>query len=251
MPKLLTYGNAKIVKGEKRGYLTVGLHLAPADESGKEFCRFRSPECTAACLNTSGRAAFDPRIGTARVRKSQEFTADVAAFMLKLHGELSAAVRHARKRDLILCVRLNLTSDLPWENIRYVGPDGVRHRNVMAAFPDVTFYDYTKYPVSLRRKVSAIPNYSLTFSYSGHNVGHCEDAIAQGVNVAAVFAVKRGRPLPKTARLGDGIYPVIDGDESDLRFLDTSDVNGVIVGLRAKGRAIGSDTPFILQATTN
>ena len=31
---LLTQGNAKIVKGEELGYLTKGIHLAPADISG-------------------------------------------------------------------------------------------------------------------------------------------------------------------------------------------------------------------------
>ena len=31
---LLTSGNAKIVKGEKLGYITKGLHFSPADKSG-------------------------------------------------------------------------------------------------------------------------------------------------------------------------------------------------------------------------
>ena len=31
---LLTSGNTKILKGEKLGYITKGIHLAPADLSG-------------------------------------------------------------------------------------------------------------------------------------------------------------------------------------------------------------------------
>ena len=52
---ILTAGNAKIVKGEKLGYLTKGIHFAPADLSGFEVCRWRSKGCTMACLNTAGR----------------------------------------------------------------------------------------------------------------------------------------------------------------------------------------------------
>ena len=40
-------------------------------------------------------------------------------------------------------VRLNGTSDLPWEAYP-VCIDGTTYPNVMAAFPDVAFYDYSK-----------------------------------------------------------------------------------------------------------
>ena len=52
---LLTAGNAKITKGEAFGYLTKGIHLAPANLSGYEVCKWRSKGCTMACLNTAGR----------------------------------------------------------------------------------------------------------------------------------------------------------------------------------------------------
>jgi hypothetical protein len=49
--------NHKLAKSDKagRGYMTVGLSLAPAKLSGFEMCRGRSKGCTAACLNTAGR----------------------------------------------------------------------------------------------------------------------------------------------------------------------------------------------------
>jgi hypothetical protein len=59
--------------------------------------------------------------------------------------------------------------------------------------------------------------------------------IAAGGNVAVVF-----NELPETY-LGK---PVINGDESDLRFLDPK---GVIVGLKAKGKAIKDDSGFVVQ----
>ena len=47
---LLTSGNQKILKGEKLGYITKGIHLAPANLSGYEACQWRSKGCTA-CLS--------------------------------------------------------------------------------------------------------------------------------------------------------------------------------------------------------
>ncbi len=51
--------------------------------------------------------------------------------------------------------------------------------------------------------------------------------LAKGHNVAMVFGVKSELDLPKSY-LG---YEVINGDESDLRFLDPKNV---IIGLRYK-----------------
>ncbi len=90
-------------------------------------------------------------------------------------------------------------------------------------FPTVQFYDYTKIPRPWRR---TLPNYHLTFSFSGANLTDALSALQHGINVAVVFQ----RQLPST---WNG-YPVINGDESDLRFIDAK---GVIVGLKAKGTA--------------
>ena len=69
---LLTQGNAKIVKGEKLGYTTKGIHLAPAQLSGFEVCRWRSKGCTASCLNTAGRGRMDS-IQKSRIAKTKLF----------------------------------------------------------------------------------------------------------------------------------------------------------------------------------
>jgi hypothetical protein len=139
---------------------------------------------------------------------------------------------------------LNGTSDLPWERFP-VTVDGVDYPHVFAAFPAVTFYDYTKWPVRLRPLVAGIPNYSLTFSLAESNEDKAADALAAGINVAAVYAVKRGQPFPACGMIGGRIAPIIDGDESDLRFRDPQ--TGVIVGLRAKGRAIRDRSGFVRQ----
>jgi hypothetical protein len=63
-----------------------------------------------------------------------------------------------------------------------------------------------------------------------------------GINVAVVFAVARSKPLPATFTIGGQSFPVNNGDETDLRFLDAK---GVIVGLRAKGKARKDTTGFV------
>jgi hypothetical protein len=104
-------------------------------------------------------------------------------------------------------------------------------------FPNVQFYDYTKLPKPYLRTRD---NYSITFSYSGENLAESLDALAHGVNVAVVFNTKKGAELPE---FWNG-YRVIDGDMHDLRFLDA---RGVVVGLRAKGKARKQTSAFIVR----
>jgi len=99
-----------------------------------------------------------------------------------------------------------------------------------AAFPSVTFYDYTKVP---NRALfhAGDPSYRITFSYSGRNADDALRVLAAGGNVAVVFATPRKGALPTTWWGA----PVIDGDVTDLRFLDPT--GGMIVGLRFKAAA--------------
>ena len=69
---LLTSGNAKIVKGETVGYFTTGIHLAPANLSGYETCRWRSKGCTMACLNKAFRGQMD-MVQDSRIAKTKQF----------------------------------------------------------------------------------------------------------------------------------------------------------------------------------
>jgi hypothetical protein len=227
MDRLLTVQNAKTTKGQKLGILTGILYLAPATESGvMNTCPSSTPECRQACLYTAGRGAFDS-VRHGRIRKTLWLARDRAGFVEELKHNVTRLVSRARKMGLQPAVRLNGTSDLPW----------LAHE-VAAAFPEVQFYDYTKHAKPWLR---ALPNYHLTFSHSGHNAQECLQALEHGVNVAVVFTSRRGEELPQTW-LG---YRVIDGDLHDCRFLDTK---GVVVGLRAKGAAKASQSPFVVLA---
>lgn len=232
---LLTASNPKLMKGTARGYLSFVLHLSPADRSGYNVCPMASAGCKAACLNTAGRGGLfkagenTNMIQEARIRKTRLFFEDRTTFMLALVKNIRKAEKRAKKLGLIPVIRLNGTSDIRWETVQIPCSKGPQdalpnfYPNIMSVFPHIQFYDYTK--LANRKNIPA--NYHLTFSRSEEN-----DSILPTIdhNIAVVFGVKKGKPLPSTYLN----RPVVDGDETDLRFLDPK---GVIVGLRGKGKA--------------
>ena len=106
----------------------------------------------------------------------------------------------------------------------------------MESFPDVPFYDYTPNKQRMLDFLDGkLPkNYSLTFSRKEDNELACDEIMERGGNIAAVF-----RDIP-TAWKGKTCF---DGDESDLRFLDP---RGVIVALKAKGKAKKDTSGFVI-----
>jgi hypothetical protein len=226
MFKLLSTANPKIQKGTKLGYLSFILHLAPADVSGYNTCPKATAGCKAACLNTAGRGGMFKKgastnmIQEARKRKTRYFYEHRNSFLQDLEQDIARAVRYAERQGLTPVFRLNGTSDLSWE--KYF---------IIEKFPQVQFYDYTKV---LGRKTSHLPNYHLTFSAADGNDADVQKALAQGMNVTVVFD-----EIPETY-MG---RPVFNADETDLRFLDPK---GVILGLKAKGRAKKDRTGFVV-----
>ena len=224
--KLFTTGNPKLMKGEKKGYLSFVLHLAPADLSGHETCPKRTTGCTMACLNTAGRGGIFKKgettnvIQQARIRKTKMFFENRDQFLIDLESDIRAGIKQAEKQGLIPCFRLNGTSDISWEKY-----------GIIEKFPNVQFYDYTKVR---NRKVSHLNNYHLTFSKADGNDMDARLAASAGMNVAVVF-----KELPETY-MG---RKVVNGDETDLRFLDEK---SVVVGLKAKGKAKKDTTGFVV-----
>jgi len=225
--KLLSTANPKIQKGTAKGYLSFILHLAPSDLSGRNTCPKATPGCTAACLNTAGRGGMFKRgettnvIQRARIRKTEYFFNDRAAFMDDLVTDIMKAVNYARRKGLKPVFRLNGTSDLSWEKY----PTRYGAKNIFDQFPTLQFYDYTKV---LGRKVKDIPNYHLTFSAADGNDSDVAEALLQGMSVATVFD-----------KIPAGVY---SADEDDLRFLDP---RGIVLGLKAKGRAKKDTSGFV------
>lgn len=236
--------NPKTDKGHARNYSTAVLYLAPSDASGvMNTCGNESDGCRSGCLYRAGRGAFDVEIPAARINRTKTFLYNRFAFNARLVKEITAHIARAGRKGMIPCVRLNGTSDLPWERLRL--NDG---RTVLETFPDVQFYDYTK---SVRRALANAAgehpaNYNLTFSRAETNEADCVRVLNAGGNVAVVFnsRTKSGKraadPLPE---VWHG-YRVIDADTDDLRFLDPANS---IAGLRAKGPAKLDTTGFVVD----
>jgi len=225
MPLLNYYSQTKMAKGEKYGYKTAILHLAPFTLSGKNICPKASPECVAACLNTSGRGQMGS-VQKARLNKTNYFWTNKNAFLWDLSREIEQLKKRAANQGFKFAVRLNGTSDLAWHRMKVDGGS-----NLMEIHNDVQFYDYTKV---LNYLDHDLKNYNVTFSDSGRNDSDIAAAIKKGSNVAVVFQDK----LPKKWLN----KKVINGDRHDLRFKDP---RGVIVGLVAKGQGRKINNKFI------
>lgn len=229
--------NAKTIKGQRYGYLTGVLYLAPYNLSGYQVCAMADKaKCHEPCLNTAGRGAFNS-VQAARVRKTKLFFEDRPAFFAELIPSIRSLIRKAKAAGLTPVCRLNGTSDIKWENVDFEY-EGVWYENVFEFFPDLQFYDYTKIP---NRGDKYIPNYDLTFSYSGVVAfqPYVRKAIDNGYRIAVVF---RDRDSIPSEFLGT---TCVDGDDSDLRH---EDPHGVVVALYAKGRAKKDVSGFVVDA---
>ena len=218
--------NAKTVKGQKKGYRTAILYLAPSTQSGFQVCPMASEGCKKACLYTAGHGAFS-NVQQGRINKTRWFMQDRQSFLTQLKKEISNHIKNCDKKGFIPCVRLNGTSDISWEKY-----------NIIQAFPNVQFYDYTKiYKRALKYVNGQYPsNYHITYSLNEDNKKEAFEILKLRGNISAVFR----KYLPKTYQG----YTVINADDTDLRFTDD---NNIIAGLVAKGQAKKDYSGFVLD----
>lgn len=185
-----------------------------ANSKGINVCSHASAGCAASCLVGSGFGGMYTNVAEGRKNKTEYFLHDRVKFLNQLDFEIGRAIC-INKGKAIVTIRLNGTSDIPFEKFK------VRdNKNLFELYPEIQFYDYTKNWVRYSKPLPS--NYHLTFSRSETNDIKAMELLNRGFNVAMVF--------DKTPNEYRG-YKVIDGDESDLRFLDEK---GVIVGLRYK-----------------
>jgi hypothetical protein len=226
--RLFSVDSAKAAKADRYGYLN-GINYMAAHTTARvgNLCAAASPGCIALCLGLySGQAAMvaDLEGGTnsvreSRIRKARYFARDAQAFLDEVCTHIEALLRRAAKLEKALCIRLNGSTDIPYERIKIKSRG---NRNVYDVFPSVQFVDYTK---RFERLGHVPANLHLTFSRSETNERFAKLALQRGHNVAVVFA----GAMPKEY-LG---APVISGDEHDLRHLDPR--GGFVVGLSPKG----------------
>lgn len=238
--KLLGHSSAKTEKGEAIGYLTGILYLAPHTLSGAGNVCPWAASCKTGCLNSAGKGAFS-NVQRARIAKTRLFFADRDAFLETLYLDCKSLIAKAKRLGLQPCIRLNGTSDLAFHRLT-VPSQG---KTLMECFLDVPFYDYTK---SVKKAVDNAKgvhpqNYTVVFSRDSQaNETECHQVLAAGGNVAVVFR----DTLPPTY----WHRPVLNGDATDLRFLDRrarAGRYGYIVGLKAKGSAKRDTSGFVVD----
>jgi len=245
--------NPKVAKNGKVDVLTAPMHLAPHNLSGFQVCAQASSGCAAACLHTAGNAVYMAQKDSSRKAKTVAYFKERDAFMAVLFFEIAAHARKAKALGMECGVRLNATSDLPWER-RKVNVDGT-DVFLMDYFSEVQFYDYTK----ITKRATAFAtgkmpeNYHLTFSKTEDNDADCIKVLEAGGNVAVVCSL----PVYKTAKaIGNLPYPydtpdAIDGDAHDYRPFDGDRRGnirgGLIVALKAKGDANHDTSGFVIR----
>ena len=225
---LLSTNNVKTMKGGKLGYLTYILYMSPftANSQGINVCSHASQGCADACLVGSGKGSMS-NVKIGRLKRTEYFLSSRIEFFNQLRNEVEKAITN-NKEKAIVTFRLNGTSDIVYEKFKVF--DG---KNIFELFPDVQFYDYTKNYLRFDKELPK--NYHLTFSRSETNHSKAIELLERGFNVAMVFD-----KVPSNY-LG---YKVINGDETDLRFLDEKNV---IVGLKYKkltGKGVDNSKVF-------
>ena len=222
----------KIVKGEKLNFDTLVLYLSASKNAGVDLCKFASTGCRLACLVASGHALIESRAGINTIAVSRivktwltVYRRDIAETVLC--AEIESARKRAEKRGRKFAVRINGTSDLCFAD-------------VINAFPDVQFYDYTKDPERVE-----LPNYHLTFSYadtSKARVKHYKQAINRGQSIA--FPV-----IASDFEEACAMRDCYSMDETDLRFLDNGGKYGILKAKLTNDLQAGVKNKFILSAS--
>ena len=225
--KLLTLAesNPKFAKSLRRGYYTAGLMLAPHRTSGINVCPDSTPECRKHCLAFAGRGKM---FRSVRVQRTRWWHEDPESFLRALDDELETLIRKARQMGMKPACRLNVLSDIPWEE----------ETNVFDNFPEIQFYDYTK---SVKRACRSMDggypwpgNYHLTLSHSEINSDDCRMFLKNGGTVAWIIE-------DLDTWLESCRFPLVDGEEHDLTFLHPS---GTIIALSPKGSLVKASSPF-------
>ena len=232
-PKKLTFktGNPKTDKNLKiaslKKYWILRLNLAPYNLSGYNVCSNASIGCINACLHTAGNPVFQAQKDKGRINRSRYYMQSRVEFLKQLIREIKNHEIYCNKNGYKPVVRLNTTSDISWEI-----------HGIFELFPAIQFYDYTKIKKRVLKYLNnEYPkNYHLTFSLNEINYNDSMEILKMGGNVAVVFR----KDLPATYKG----YRVVNGDISDLRFLDP---NNSIVGLKAKGKAKTDMSGFVLD----
>jgi hypothetical protein len=231
----LLSANSKLKKAAGR-FRAIGLAMAPWKfAGGGNLCAMASAGCINACnglwsgMNVTSSTRF-ALIGRARLYL--EFR---ELFFEKLRGELERFEKLCIRTGRIPAVRLNVSTDIPYEKIAPW---------IFAERRRTKFYDYTAYAPAARATLPA--NYQLCHSWKEHtSFSFVESVISAGRNIVVPFdsayapARKLFGALPefvvfRCRETGRELkIRVINADRHDIRLAET-DGRGVVDGLHGK-----------------
>ncbi|RDX34213.1 hypothetical protein DZA35_01625 [Arcobacter sp. HD9-500m-PIT-SAG03] len=256
------------------GYLIGTLYLAPqkniinASHYGLDYdskainlakvnlCKNATTGCSTSCIYHQGifkNSMFQKnKIKLARLKRTMKFLTQREAFFEQIIKEIKAIVRKAKRKNLNPIISLNGTSDILWEKESFSYKER-EYKHLMEFFPEVEFFDYTKYNILKTRK--KLPkNYYLTYSRAGTHKGKLIDDwktltsyLNKEINIAIVCTKTIKEKLLENPYYQD--YKIIDGDLYHNRIKDKSSQskNGSIILLEAYKKTDIGTSGFILQ----
>lgn len=272
---LLAINNSPKTNPDLRfGYLVGTLYLSPqknvinAPHYGIEYntkeinlskinlCKNATTGCSTACTYHQGifkNALFHKnKVKQARLKRTLKFLTQRNEFFAQLIKEINSLQRKAKRNNLKVAISLNGTSDILWEKESFTFKE-VEYKNIMELFPEINFFDYTKYNILKSRKKMP-KNYHLTYSRAGMQRGSLvddwevlKDYLNKKINIAIVCTNDiKNRLLSNSTYDG---YLIINGDEYHNRIKDKeiqSD-NGIIIILEASKKTDITSSGFVLQ----
>lgn len=220
----------KSIINDTKDRIYYSLMLAPASTSGFNVCS-ASGDCERFCVSFTGKGGI-PTVQKARIRKTLLFMNDRQTFFELLENDICQLAEYAHQQKKQLVIRLNTFSDLAFELIK---PE------IFKIFSDVLFIDYTKRKDRILRYIRGLfpKNYFLAYSHNEKSEDFSIYALQNGVNVS--FVVRRPKQIPLKI---EG-FQVTDADYSDSWIIDNVGTIGI---LKAKGKLINADSPFVLDS---
>ena len=236
MQYLLTTNQAKMLKSIKYKHESAVLHLSARTKlsAGNYTCLLaESKQCFPSCIEMTGHGRLTGA-QRARLERTELFRDNRDLFMAMLHVEIKRFILRCEKNGSIPTIRLNGTSDLPWEDY-----------NVIQQYPNVQFIDYTK---AYSRMFKQLPsNYHLTYSINNLTPKNGVKEIYENTrfNCCQIGAFKE---IPKQITYDGYTLPIVSGDDSDLRHLDP---RGSIVWLKLKTSFSRKDGKKVTPSTSS
>ena len=205
-------------------------------------CNNATISCKSNCvIFYSGNPAYIDAKQKAMLKRKKLLLNNPMLFLAMYIRYIQLKANYCLRNNLLLSIRFNISSDIEYENINIV------YNNKVNTFSNIANeiiqqtkidndkdiilknYDYTKNFNRIANK-----DYKFVYSVSDNDTNKTKIAINNGLSLAMVFNTKRNKDLPKTYKVNNKIFKVIDGDLHDYL---PQHKEQCIIGLRFKYKA--------------